>query len=155
MHAATATAQTTPRRPWHRRKRALLGAAAAVAVVIVWYQRDDEPRGQLGAARLDQSPESDEAFGDVAVGSIGPPGIGGLRAVDVAVTNNSAKRSDYAVDVVFVSRGGTRQHGSTTVTFVNLAPGDSRTRLVSPDAAKDLPSDAVAKIARVSRTESR
>jgi len=69
----------------------------------------------------------------------------------VKVKNNSAKASDYSIEVTFTSKDGKTQYG-TGLSFVsNLKPGQSKTEKISN--VEDVPSSVKCSVTKVDRTE--
>lgn len=65
---------------------------------------------------------------DVAIASCGTDSFGaGNLAAQLAVTNDSSKRSNYTVEVVFESSDGATQYGSGLVFVENVEPGQATT----------------------------
>ena len=70
----------------------------------------------------------------------------------VAVTNNSSKRSDYFVTVVAESPDGSVRHDEPMVSVMGLEPNQTSTE--KGIFTKDIPADAVLKVQEVQRTAS-
>ncbi|MEO5724694.1 MAG: hypothetical protein ABIQ39_06945 [Ilumatobacteraceae bacterium] len=70
----------------------------------------------------------------------------------VVITNNSSKASTYFVTVVAESPDGLTRYGDTIVSVTALAPGQRTTE--KGIFLKDIPADAVLKVAQVQRTSS-
>lgn len=70
----------------------------------------------------------------------------------VKVKNNSAKTSDYSIEVTFTSKDGKTQYGTGFSLVSNLKPGQSKTEKITN--AEDVPSSVKCSVTKVDRTES-
>lgn len=159
--AKAAKAYAKAQRPFWKKKRVLLPAALLLVIVIAVATGgggdDDTTKSSTVASQGDAGVSNGfgtkDASADVKVGKLGDADILSFRKAELAITNNSSKRSNYFIELSLESPDGKTQYDTANATAQNVEPGQSTAGTVLPfTKAKGAPADAVVKVKSVSRT---
>ena len=105
---------------------------------------------------MDTGVGSKDASADVVVGKTISFDILDLANVDVTVTNNSEKTSDYYIELTLNSKDGSEQFDDSVVFVDKLKPGQTKKAQANFISASkdDLPKNVVVTLETVQRTAS-
>lgn len=109
--------------------------------------------GQPSAVIQSPSPgvDSKEAWGDVKLGAITVDAKSGSPTAAVTITNKSAKRSNYIVDLSITSADGETTLDATIVSAEGVDPGKTAKKTAQFGTTEKLPKNAKLAIVGVAR----
>jgi hypothetical protein len=129
-----------------------LGVALIVILVAALASTDvDDDKNPDG---VDRGFGTQDAAADVTNMIITEADTLGFRQVQITVTNNSSKRSNYYIELSIESPDGATKYDDAIASVSNLDPGQSTTGAAIGFVSDSVPSDAVVKLKTVSRTAS-
>jgi hypothetical protein len=128
--------------------------AVVLITAVIATAASGEEEASTNADGVSKGLGTTDASADVSAPTIVREGEGDFVIAygQVAVTNNSSKRSDYFVTVVAESPDGSVRHDETMVSVMGLEPNQTSTE--KGIFTKDIPADAVLKVQEVQRTAS-
>ncbi len=155
--ASAAKARVKSLRPWYRKKRFIFTIALGVIIVGSIASSGNKSTSTTNdnpaVAGVDKGIGSNDASADVSGATLAAPDAIGFRHIEVTVTNNSSKRSNYLIDLSIESANGATQYDTTIASVNNLEPGQT-TVADALSVTKDIPVDAIVKVKTVTRLAS-